>query len=179
MINRANTEKLRSKFNQLAKTWLMETGILSNTGLALENPAYKEILEMGEDVVPLILENLRFPGGHWFQALHILTGRECSLQKPAYYSYIHVREDWLNWGKQEGLIDIEPNIYEAAALAKITKWKKEGYKMASLCNYINYETTPCNEKGPTKYDYFPIRYHDLDDIEVFYELTQEERRKVK
>ena len=58
----------------LAEVWHRETGGLSSPTEIAQHWAYREIIEMGEDVVPLILGDLRDRGGQWYTALREITG---------------------------------------------------------------------------------------------------------
>ena len=44
------------RFLELADQWENETVFLSRTDLATKHPAYREILDMGQLAIPLILE---------------------------------------------------------------------------------------------------------------------------
>ena len=63
----------RERFLQLADRWEAETALLSRSDMAIDHPAHKEIVGMGEPAVPLILERMKSQGGHWFPALRALT----------------------------------------------------------------------------------------------------------
>ena len=62
------------RFQDLADRWERETAILSNSSRAAQHPAHREIISMGQPAVPLILARMEASGGHWFQALHEITG---------------------------------------------------------------------------------------------------------
>ena len=64
------------QFKKPADQWERETALLSNSGRAAEHPAYQEIISMGQPAVPLILKRMEFQGGHWFEALHRITGED-------------------------------------------------------------------------------------------------------
>jgi len=83
-------------FERLASQWHRETDHLSVTLDVLSKRTYKRILTMGERVVPLILEDLRVHGGHWFEALELLTG-----ENPAKDARNHAEASkaWLEWGR--------------------------------------------------------------------------------
>ena len=52
---------------------------------------------MGEPAVPLILERMKAQGGHWFDALHEITGADPG--EPADRGNIPaMQEAWLKWG---------------------------------------------------------------------------------
>ncbi len=93
----------RQRFTELADRWEMETMLESNTAHAVEHPAHKEIISMGESVVPLILERMRGERGHWFFALRAITGD--NPVKPADRGKVAVMEQaWLQWGEVNGYV---------------------------------------------------------------------------
>ena len=64
------------RFDKLAGQWERETALLSNSRKAAEHPAHQEIVNMGQPAVPLILKRMQSQGGHWFEALHRITGED-------------------------------------------------------------------------------------------------------
>ena len=56
--------------------WERKTAILSNSSRAAQHPAHQEIISMGQPAVPLTLARMEASGGHWFQALHEITGAD-------------------------------------------------------------------------------------------------------
>ena len=88
---------MRERFLELADQWEYETVLLSSSDWAAEHPAYREIVSMGEPVVPMILERMRSQGGHWFDALHQIIGADPV--EPADHGNISAMQDaWLKWG---------------------------------------------------------------------------------
>ena len=94
---------LPQQFEMLAEVWRNETGMYSVDTRKVAHPAYLRIISMSHQAIPLILNELRERGGHWYQALEAILG----------YNPIHVRgpisiqelrERWLDWGKQQGHI---------------------------------------------------------------------------
>lgn len=56
---------------------------------------------MGEPVVPLILARMQSQGGHWFHALHAITG--ANPIKPSERGNIAAMQAaWQEWGKLNG-----------------------------------------------------------------------------
>ena len=93
----------RQRFTKLADQWEIETVFLSSSGQASKHPAYQEIIGMGKQAVPLILERMQAQGGHWFIALHAITG--ANPVKPADRGKVAVMQaSWLEWGKANGYI---------------------------------------------------------------------------
>ena len=78
-----------ARFEELEAAWEKETLVLSFGHW--EHWAYKEIIELGPDVVPLLLE--RIPNNwFWHYALVVLTG-----ENPAEDAAEPVAEGWVGW----------------------------------------------------------------------------------
>ena len=90
---------IQNEFNRLKKEW--ENGRRRGSDVAemIMHPAYQRIIGMGPNAVPLILGELEKTPGHWFWALHAITGAnpvpqdsEGNLEKMALA--------WLDWGRE-------------------------------------------------------------------------------
>ena len=93
----------RQRFTELADQWEIETVFLSSSGQASKHPAYQEIIGMGKQAVPLILERMQAERGHWFIALRAITG--ANPVKPADRGKVAVMQaSWLEWGEDNGYI---------------------------------------------------------------------------
>ena len=91
----------RERFLKLADQWEYETVLLSSTDQITEHPAYQEIVGMGEPVVPLILDRMKSQGGHWFHALHDITGAD-PVSPDDRGNITAMQEAWLNWAALNG-----------------------------------------------------------------------------
>ena len=67
---------LEKRFNELHTLWDRDTAVLSNVNTIVSHPAYQEIIGMGWDAVPLIIDRLRVNTDHWFTALVEITGED-------------------------------------------------------------------------------------------------------
>ena len=94
---------VRERFNKLADQWERETVLLSSTSQAIKHPAHREIISMGEPVVPLILERMRETSGHWDYALEDITGAN-PVKRSDWGNIAAIQESWLEWGEANGLI---------------------------------------------------------------------------
>ena len=93
----------RQRFTELADQWEIETVFLSSSEQASKHPAYQEIIGMGKQAVPLILERMQAERGHWFIALRAITG--ANPVKPADRGKVAVMQaSWLEWGEANGYI---------------------------------------------------------------------------
>jgi len=73
------TNDVQRKFKQLRDMWLEETKDYRRIAYVIANPSYEDIIEMGIDAFPLIIEELKkeLQEGKqinmWFFALHKIT----------------------------------------------------------------------------------------------------------
>jgi len=96
------------RFTELADRWHMETVFLSNSDRAAAHPAHQEIIRMGEPVLPLIFERMRESlegtrqlDGHWFRALHDITGAN-PVKHAQRGNILAMDKAWLEWGARNG-----------------------------------------------------------------------------
>jgi hypothetical protein len=93
---------LTSRFHALADEWRTATKFLSAPSAASEHPAYRAIVALGADAVPLILAELALAPEPWFAALRELTGADpvppADRGRPR-----AAAEHWLAWGRARGL----------------------------------------------------------------------------
>ena len=86
---------------ELAARWHEETAHMSKMFRAAEHPAYQEIIAMGERAVPLLLAELESNGGHWFVALHRITGAN-PVPKEDAGRVQKMADAWIAWGRTQG-----------------------------------------------------------------------------
>lgn len=92
--------ELERRFDELVERWINETGGDSSGLKVFAHPAYHKILDMGQDVLPLIFRHLESGGYHWYGALAKLTGADPVPDDM--YDRSQVRELWLAWGREHG-----------------------------------------------------------------------------
>ena len=92
-----------SRFRALANGWRSARGVLSSAQQMASHPDYLRIIDIGESVVPLILEDLRVAPDHWFVALHAITGAN-PVPEDARGRLKEMADAWVRWGKQHGYI---------------------------------------------------------------------------
>src|SRR5438094_4016667 len=71
-----SAEDLAKRFAALAARWKKETLHHSRMDKVAAHPAHREIIAMGEKVVPLILADLEKTLAPWFMALDEITGAD-------------------------------------------------------------------------------------------------------
>ncbi len=103
-------------FERDLQEWRSDTRFSSSLAAKLSHPAYLRILALGRAALPLILKDLQQGGGHWFSALRAVA-REDPVP-PEHRSLPRLmREDWLRWGAEKGLIDDEVAFRTALPVA--------------------------------------------------------------
>ena len=89
------------RFRRLEATWTAETGYLSSYTAIVEHPAFREIIRLGEAVVPLMLRDLEERPRLWVWALPEITGTDPVPPEEA-GNIAKMSEAWLRWGKAYG-----------------------------------------------------------------------------
>ncbi len=95
------TETLEERFRRLEAKWTAETGFLSSFSDIVEHPAFREIIRMGDAVVPFLLRDLEERPRLWVWALPAITG-ENPVPPGDGGNIARMSEAWLRWGKAKG-----------------------------------------------------------------------------
>jgi hypothetical protein len=86
------------KFHRLAGQWKANRGPTSSVTKIANDPAYREIIEMGKPALPFILAALEAEPDFWFAALRRITGENPIT--PAIQGDLHaITEAWLRWAR--------------------------------------------------------------------------------
>jgi hypothetical protein len=94
-------ETVEERFRRLEAIWTMETGYLSSDQEITGHPAFQEIIRLGNDVVPLMLQDLCERPRLWVWALPQITG--VNPVPPSDRGHIAKMSDaWLRWGRANG-----------------------------------------------------------------------------
>ena len=95
-------ETTEERFRRLAAAWQKAVAHQSSTTLRNNHPAYREIIGLGEEVVPLLLRDLEENHTHWFLlAPREITGAE-PIPESAAGNVPKMVEAWLRWAKDNG-----------------------------------------------------------------------------
>ncbi len=90
---------LEIKFDYLYKMWKSETCYISNPNEIFRNQYYKEIVKLGECVLPLIFDELKYEGSLLFHACEDIT--RIKLSNTVERGRIDlIWEAWLKWAKE-------------------------------------------------------------------------------
>lgn len=84
------------RFEALKREWLNETKYLSNPRLLYSNEKYQKIIEMGYNVVPYLLEDLKKNKNDWFFALEKIIKKN-PIKKDNAGNFNAMIEDWMEW----------------------------------------------------------------------------------
>jgi len=89
---------IAEKFNRLAGQWKANRGPTSSLTKIANDPAYLEIILMGDPVVPHILASLEAEPDLWFAALRRITG-ENPITSDIQGDLHAMTQAWLKWGR--------------------------------------------------------------------------------
>ncbi len=98
---RAGAERpteLHHIFAGLVKKWKDETSDYSVNARRYEHSSYRAILDLGTEVVPEILKELRRDPDRWFHALEKLTHVNPASRAETFYEAVDI---WIAWGVSE------------------------------------------------------------------------------
>lgn len=94
---------LSATFRDLAEQWRTATRFESSLSEITRHPAYQAVIAIGDEVVPLLLAELRRRPEPWFTALKAITGVDPV--KPEQRGDMRAMTDtWLRWGREHRLI---------------------------------------------------------------------------
>jgi len=86
------------RFTELADRCRNQAGSIGEAAV-MQHPAWLEIVSLGEDVIPFMLEMLeQDPTESWFSALQKVTG-----VNPAVANHGSPADAWLGWGRQRNI----------------------------------------------------------------------------
>jgi type I restriction enzyme M protein len=94
---------VESEFKVLAAEWKAEHGVKASVVKMAQHPAYQQIIELGEKVVPLLLKELEREPDHWFLALNKITGED-PVPSAGRGHLKSMADAWVSWGKKKGLL---------------------------------------------------------------------------
>jgi hypothetical protein len=91
-------EEVRRLFAALSGWWHEATDFLSSPSEKVTHPAYRQIIDAGEPMIPHILADLREHGGDWYAALREITNE--NPVGPEHRGRTELMtEDWLAWAR--------------------------------------------------------------------------------
>jgi len=95
----SSPQLLTLKFNYFKSVWKEEKKLISSPSKIQSLESYNKILELGEKVLPLIIDDLKNEPDFWFEALRRLTGTDPVEEKNKGNVEL-MSKDWINWYEQ-------------------------------------------------------------------------------
>jgi hypothetical protein len=97
-----NSDELNIKFIELSEKAESICGFFSNPDQKVDHPTYKDVLKLGKNIIPFLLEKMDTDFRHiWMPALNILTCVDPIPEEHRGQIDI-IAEDWKKWGKENG-----------------------------------------------------------------------------
>ena len=100
-ISEITEETHEQRFSTLADEWCHSQGVVSSLTQLVMDPAYQQIIGMGEAAVPLIFRELEEKPNHWFWALKSITGID-PVSDESRGDIQQMAAEWLEWGRKQG-----------------------------------------------------------------------------
>ncbi len=94
-------ETIEERFRRLETQWGAETGHLSSSSKIIGHPAFREIIDMGQAVVPFMLRDLEQKPRLWVWALPEITGDD-PVPVADRGDIVKMTAAWLHWAKAHG-----------------------------------------------------------------------------
>ena len=91
----------RKRFIDLARKWRSETKHMSSIISISTNMNYQQIIGMGRDAIPFIIEDMAKYPDHWFWALEAITGED-SVASGSCGDIGKAAKAWIAWAKEKG-----------------------------------------------------------------------------
>ena len=129
------------EFLDLENRWKLETGFHSSLAAIYDHPAYQEIIALGkenEDIISMILYELRKRNAHWYGALIILTGANPVQWQDAGHMK-EMRKTWLDWGCDNRYLNFAYSDYYLHKEGTVYKFLFEVSHYETLDRLVIYE----------------------------------------
>jgi hypothetical protein len=95
---------IAQRFHDLSIRWNAAIRYRSNTRSLRDHPVYRELVSLGEPVIPLILTELvREPNVSWFTVLAAITGAD-PVPRALAGQVDDMARAWLDWWRQRGYV---------------------------------------------------------------------------
>jgi len=89
-------------FRELVDVWHRETWYKSSVSRRISHPAYLQIIGLGQQAIPWILQELQQQPDYWFAALEAISRDSSPNASKSAESFSALRDAWLNWGRDHG-----------------------------------------------------------------------------
>ena len=99
------TESLECLFERLTDSWIEETWMHSSTSTIMNNNNCKQLIGLGESILPLIFEKYKNNlSMMWDGLLYEILGEAPDIPEKHWGKVFVIREYWIEWGKEKGYI---------------------------------------------------------------------------
>jgi hypothetical protein len=95
-------QSVEERLRRLEARWTADTAFLSDADRIINHPAFRSIVELGEDVVPVLLRDLEATPSLWVWALPDITGED-PVPPDDRGNIRKMTAAWLEWGRAKGL----------------------------------------------------------------------------
>ncbi len=95
------SREARANFDRLARDWQNAVQYMSSLSQMVTHPAYQQIIGMGREAIPLLLERLSHEPNHCFWALKSIAGED-PVADGERGNLEAMSRAWLKWGSQHG-----------------------------------------------------------------------------
>lgn len=99
-----NLSYVQARFEELKQMWFNEIMFSSDPTEIVSNKHYKEIIDLGYQVVPFLLADMKNNHTHWFTALRLIIGVN-PIKKEHYGDIPNMINDWLEWSKNNLFVE--------------------------------------------------------------------------
>ncbi|GEM_PF-1024546 len=90
------TEEIARRFRSLADEWYRDRP-RGDLHRMCEHPAYQQVIDLGWDVVPYVIEELNRKPEHWFRALARITGAKNVVPEESRGKLPEMAAAWVTW----------------------------------------------------------------------------------
>jgi hypothetical protein len=102
LVKTSAEQSLAQDFQRLDALWRKETAYQSSSTRIRNHPAFREVVALGDAVVPLLLRELQNDPNLWVWALPEITGAD-PVPPEDRGNISKMTEAWLRWAKEKGL----------------------------------------------------------------------------
>ncbi|MBC7853193.1 MAG: SAM-dependent DNA methyltransferase [Pirellulaceae bacterium] len=93
-------KRVEQRFRELSKELEIATQLHASARFTISHPAYREIIDLGPEVIPILLREMRDDPGLWSDALHELTRADPVPEGAT--SLADAARAWVAWGREQG-----------------------------------------------------------------------------
>ena len=96
-------ETAEQRFRRLESPWQADTQYLSDARRIIDHTAFRQIIALGREIVPLLLHDLQTRPSLWVWALPEITG-ENPVSAADAGNIRKMSDAWVRWGRAQGIL---------------------------------------------------------------------------